>query len=277
LPSPHSFIPALYPRGTLCAAVGLIVIAVYYEHVWRRLKNCAPYVAPYAAVNTSIPTTHRFVELRYLYWGMAISIMSFLLAGTADMPPTPLDQLVGALMGLCGAIFAVMFAVGLIALWNLWREAIFQLKCALNSKRLLRSKEITKDITKDIRTGSFLRAIPRAILWLFLGFAIIFGVGALLIKPLAYFGGIYRELMFLLFAAMFGGLWRSTSHSAIVLRLILLSLFTAIIIPAAFFFLAWTASQIAPLLVILLATITTLNALFYARWVRQKALINNFE
>jgi len=269
LPSPHSFIPALYPRGTLCAAVGLIVIAVYYEHVWRRLKNCAPYVAPYAAVNTSIPTTHRFVELRYLYWGMAISIMSFLLAGTADMPPTPLDQPVGALMGLCGAIFAVTFAVGLIALWNLWREAIFQLKCALNSKRLLRSK----DITKDIRTGSFLRAI----LWLFLGFAIIFGVGALLIKPPAYFGGIYRELMFLLFAAMFGGLWRSTSHSAIVLRLILLSLFTAIIIPAAFFFLAWTASQIAPLLVILLATIITLNALFYARSVRQKALIKNLE
>jgi hypothetical protein len=273
LPSPHSFIPALYPRGTLCAAVGLIVIAVYYDHVWRRLKNCVPSVAPYAIANTTPPTTNRFVELRCLYWGMAISIMSFLLAGTADMPPTPLDQLVGALMGLCGAIFAVVFAVGLIALWNLWREAIFQLKCALNSERLLRSKEITK----DIRTGSLLRTFPVAILWLFLGFVVIFGGGASLIKPLAHFEGIYRELMFLLFAAMFGGLWRSTSHSAIVLRLILLSLFTVIIIPAAFFFLAWTASQVAPLLVILLAAITTLNALFYARWVRQKALINNFE
>ena len=92
-------------------------------------------------------------------------------------------------------------------------------------------------------------------------------------KPLAHFEVIYRELMFLLFAAMFGGLWRS----AIVLRLFLLSLFSAIIIAAALFFVARTAAQTAPLLVILLAAITTLNALFYGRWVRQKALINNLE
>ncbi len=179
------------------------------------------------------------------------------------MPPTPLDQLVGALMGFCGAVFAAMFAVGLVALWNLWKESIFQLK--------------SNEIAKEIRTGSFFRAIPVAILWLVVGFAVIFGGGALLIKPLAHFEVIYRELMFLLFAAMFGGLWRSTSHSAIVLRLILLALFSAIIIAAALFFVAWTASQIVPLLVILLAAITTLNALFYARWVRQKALINNLE
>ena len=52
------------------------------------------------------------------------------------MPRTPLDQLVGAPMGFCGAVFAAMFAVGLVALWNLWREATFRLK----------SKEITKEI-----------------------------------------------------------------------------------------------------------------------------------
>jgi len=255
--------PALYPRGSFCAAVGLIVVAVYYDHAWRRLKNSAPSVASYPDFNITIPANYRFVELRYLQWGSAISILSFLLAGAADVPPTPLDQLVGALMGLCGAVFTAMFAVGLVALWNLWKESIFQLK--------------SKEIAKEIRTDSFLRAIPVAILWLVVGFAIIFGGGALLIKPLAHFQVIYKELMFLLFAAMFGGLWRSTSHSAIILRLILLSLFSAIISAAALFFIAWTASQTAPLLVILLTAITTLNALFYARWVRQKALINNLE
>jgi hypothetical protein len=125
-----------------------------------------------------------------------------------------------------------MFAVGLVALWNLWKETIFQSK--------------SKEIANEIRTGSFFRAIPAAILRLVVGFAIIFGGGALLMKPLAHFEVIYRELMFLLLAAMFGGLWRSTSHSAIVLRLILLSLFSAIIIAAALFFVAWSASQTAP-------------------------------
>jgi hypothetical protein len=226
--------PALYPRGSCCAAVGFIVVAVYYDHAWGHLKNCAPSVASYPTVNITIPAYYLFVELRYLQWGTAISILSFLPAGAADMPPTPLDQLVGALMGFCGAVFAAMFAVGPVALWNLWKESIFQLK--------------SKEIAKEIRTGSFFRAIPVAILWLVVGFAIIFGGGALLIKPLAHFEVIYKELMFLLFAAMFGGLWSSTSHSAIFLRLILLSLFSAIIIAAALFLVAWTASQTVPLL-----------------------------
>jgi uncharacterized membrane protein len=77
--------------------------------------------------------------------------------------------------------------------------------------------------------------------------------------------------------AMFYALWKGRSHAALLLRFILLVFFSLIILPFVVFLLRWTASQIAPLLVTILAAITILNAAFYARRVRLPALANNLE
>jgi len=108
--------PALYPRGTFTAAAGLLTVALYYHYIWGRLKNrpeSQALPAPSADFTYPQEESAPFAELDYLYGGLAISSLTFLLAGSADTPATPLDHLLGALMGLCGVIFAAMFAVGL--------------------------------------------------------------------------------------------------------------------------------------------------------------------
>ena len=272
--------PALYPRGTFIAAVGFIVISLYYDHAWRRLKNLppspdlqGPIPSDPAAFSINSPSSNDFAERDYLYRGLAICICTFVLAGSADTPPTPLDHLVGALMGLCGAIFAAMFAVGLVSIWNLWRDSISQLKYWLYMQRLVRSNPHAQ----GIKTGSFLVSIPLAIFWLAAGLAALVVAGMFVDKIPHWLSPVMREAFWFLIAAMFYALWKSASHAAVILRFFLLSVFSAIILATLFFAVAWAASETAPLLVTLFAAISALNAIFYARWVRLKALINNFE
>jgi hypothetical protein len=265
--------PTFYPRGTFVAAVGLIVISLYYDHAWRRLKNSHHSVPDYPiAAPTSTSPSHDFIELRYLCWGLAVSIFTFLLAGSADTPSTPLDHLVGTLMGLCGAVFAAMFAVGFVSLWNLWLESIVQLKYLWHSKRLLQSNPNTQ----GVKTKSLLRGLPVAILWLAAGIVVLIGTGMLVDIVPHWLHGVFRELIWLVITLAFYHLWRGTSQPAMLLRLVLLFVFSVIIVAAAVFAIAWTASETAPLLVTILAAITIRNAAFYARWVRLKALIHNF-
>jgi len=77
-------IAALYPHGTYCAAAGLIVIALYYDHAWRHLKHRSDSSLLSPAVVD--PALDSFPERRYLYWGMTISVACFLLPGAADAP-----------------------------------------------------------------------------------------------------------------------------------------------------------------------------------------------
>ena len=270
--------PALYPRGAFVAAVGFMVISLYYDHAWRRLKNLppsnyaqGPFPSDPAGFSIDSPSSDDFAERNYLYRGLAISVFTFFLAGSADTPSTPLDHLVGALMGLCGAIFAAMFAIGLVSIWNLWRDSISQLKYWLYLQRLVRSNPHAQ----SIKTGSFLLSIPLAIFWLAAGLAAFIVAGMLVDKIPHWLSPVLREAFWFLIAAMFYALWKSGSHAAVILRFFLLSVFTVIILVALFFGVAWAASETAPLLVTLFAAITALNALFYARWVRLKALINN--
>src|SRR5258708_24892221 len=157
--------PTLYPRGTLVAAAGLLTVAYYYHHIWGLLKNLPESQAlPAPSADFAYPQEESapFAELNYLYRGLAISVLTFLLAGSADTPSTPLDHLLGALMGLCGTLFAAMFAVGLICVWNLWKEAIQQLKSA--------------------KLGSLILSAPLALLGLALGVGVLIALGMLVDK-----------------------------------------------------------------------------------------------
>jgi len=80
-----------------------------------------------------------------------------------------------------------------------------------------------------------------------------------------------------LIAAVFNGLWKSRSHAALMLRLILMVTFSAIVVSAVTFGLWWIASQTAVLLVIFLSAIGFIDVIFYSQWVRLAALKDNLQ
>src|SRR6267142_2427557 len=207
--------PTLYPRGTFFAAAGLLTVAFYYHHSWGLLKNRPESQAlPVPVLSFPDPEVESvpFAELNYLYGGLAISTLTFLLAGSADTPSTPLDHLLGALMGLCGVIFAGMFAVGLICVWNLWKEAIQQLK--------------------STKIGALILSTPLALLGLTFGLGVFVALGMLVDKIPKYLAFLVRPLIWGLIAAMFYALWKGRSHAALALRLVLLLVFSSIILAA---------------------------------------------
>jgi len=105
--------PTLYRHGTIVAAVGFFALAIYYDRAWRSLKHRLTVPHP------SNLEPRPWSSFQYLRWRAGASVLCFLLAVAADTPPTFLDRLVGALVGLCGALFAFMFGFGLVSLWNL--------------------------------------------------------------------------------------------------------------------------------------------------------------
>ena len=90
-----------------------------------------------------------------------------------------------------------------------------------------------------------------------------------------YFGALLRPLLWLVITLLFWGLWRGRSRALLVLRLILMLSFSAIILAAAVFMCWWVSSQTAPLLVLFLVLVASLNVAFYSRFVRDTALIDN--
>lgn len=292
MPGRSLLIPVFYPRGTYCAAAGLAIVALYYDLVWRHLKHRATASPlPAASINRS---PHPFPERRYLYWGMGLSVSIFLLAGAADAPRELADRFISALMGLCGAFFAGMLGFGLVSLWNLWKEALLQANYVVQLLRLVKSK--------GVNTPSLFRPIVLAILWLALGIGVFIALGVLidfipkswlqelpdlrslrnlqdLQKALwaAARSHVIRSLLMLPIASFFYVLWKSRTYAGLIARFILLLTFSAIILAFTVFLVAWAASETAPVLVTFLAAIATLNTLFYARWVRLKALTFNLE
>lgn len=243
----YSIVPRHFLGGTLCAGTGLLVISAYYLRVWHSLQDRA-----------TLGNQH-WPDLRYLQWGVLSSVLFFMLAGAADTENDWLFRLVGVLMGFCAALLCAMFAVGFVALWNLWKELVWQLKNA--------------------KIGSLRLSIPLAALWLAFGLGVMLLAGMLFDKieklPKLWqflIRGVLYLPMWVLIAKAFCGLWKGRSYAALMLRLILMVSFSSIIVAAAAFTYWWLISQTALPLVLLLSAIGTLNVVFYSRWVRLAAL-----
>ena len=246
----HQLVAGQYLRGAICAGIGLLVVAAYYARAWSDLRDRHDmYVSPEVP---ELSRTQPWPELRRLQWGVLITLLFVMLAGGADADPDRLSRLVGGLMGLCAAFFFAMFAVGFVALANLWKELFWQFKKA--------------------KVRSLLFSIPLAILWLGLGLGIILLLGKFVGSSFAWWEVLIGALMFHLIAEMFHALWKGRSHAAFMLRLILLGFFSAIIVMAAVFGFMWVASLTAPLLVILASAMGTFNVFFYSHWVRPRAV-----
>jgi hypothetical protein len=191
----------------------------------------------------------------FLRFGIASSVLVFLLAGAADAMPDGLAILVGSLMGLCGALAAGIVGVGFVSLWNLWKELLSQLRRA--------------------KIGRLVASLPLALLGLAGGLGALILAGWLQEKFPAVPARLYEELFWLLIAGMFYFLWMGRSHAALFLRLILLVLFSAIILVSVVLACWWAGSLTAYLLVLFLSAIAAINALFYAVFVRDIALADN--
>ena len=249
----NALVSGRYARGTLCAGVGLIIIAVYYMRAWHELRGRSE-SSP--TIGTSVSPESQFgPELRYLQWGILASVLFFMLAGAADAASDWLDRLVGCLMGFCAALGVGILGVGFVSLANLWKELVLQLKNA--------------------KISSLLLSIPLAVIGLALGLGVFMALGMFLTKLSDSWTFLTRPLLWGMIAVMFYSLWKGRTHAALMLRLILMVSFSVTIITAAAFAFWWISSQTAPLLVIFLSAIGTLNATFYSRWVRFAALKNN--
>jgi len=242
-----------FPRGTFCAFVGLALISLYYRNAWRQLGKAVE--PPSEPVRLESPDGQSWPELRYLQIGAALSVAVFVLAGAADPGMEWLDQLRGAIFGFCGALAVGILGFGFVCLMNLWKELILQLRKASG--------------------GSLLVSIPLAILWLAMGFGVLIGMGMVADRFAHYFGALLRPLLWLVITLLFWGLWRGRSRALLVLRLILMLSFSAIILAAAVFMCWWVSSQTAPLLVLFLVLVASLNVAFYSRFVRDTALKDN--
>ncbi len=256
-----------YPRGTLCAGVGLAIIAAYYVRAWRDLQGRTE--SSLTADSAVSPRRQSCPELRYLQWGMLASVVFFMLAAVADTTNDWLDRLVGCLMGFCAALGVGIFGVGFVSLANLWTELLQQLKKA--------------------KIGSVLCYVPLAVPWLGLGLGAFVLFGMLLEKLPESRKSLFQVLLWSLISVtiagllwhlisvMFNSLWKSSGHAALMLRLILMVTFSAIIVSAVTFGFWWLASQTALLLVIFLSAIGSLDVIFYSHWVRLRALKDNLQ
>jgi hypothetical protein len=247
-------IPARFVRGTVIAELGLFFVGAYYLKVWRRLgRSPQPPVAPGPPFP---PEELPWPELRFLQVGISVSVVLFMLAAAADGGGDWVTALSRSLMGVCAALCFAMFAAGFISLFYLWKELVLQLRKA------------------SIR--SLLLFFPIAICWLLIGLAAMVFLGKILGNIPMVPEGAKREALWTLLGITFYGLWAGRSHAALVLRVILMVLFSSIMVVAVGFAYWWIVAQTTLLLVAFLSAIGALNAAFYSRWVRARALRNNW-
>jgi hypothetical protein len=217
------------------------------------LKERRPVTPTFSEIPGSPPADSR--EMRFLKFGIAASILVYLLTGAADATSDGLVIVGGTLMGLCGALGVGTAGFGFVALWNLWKELLSQLRRA--------------------SIGRLLLSLPLALLGLAGGLGALILAGYLTEKFPAVPAEVYKALLWLLIAAMFWLLWMGRSHAALLLRLILLVLFSAIILVSVVLVLWWAGSLTTYLLVFFLTLIGAINTLFYAAFVRDIALADN--
>jgi hypothetical protein len=236
-----------------CALLGLAAITVFYAKAVATLKQRRLVATEFPGMRQSQPAVPQ--EMRLLRFGIAFSVVVYLLAGAADSTNDGLAILGGMLMGLCGALAIGTAGFGFVALWNLWKELFSQLRQA--------------------KVGHLLASLPLALLGLAGGLGVLILAGVLTERFPAVPTQLSRALFWILITAMFFFLWKGRSHAAMFLRFILLVLFSAIILVSVVLGLWWAGSLTAYLLVLFLSAIGLINTLFYAVFVRDLAFADN--
>jgi len=245
----------VFPSGTICGVLGLVAISAYYAKAWGTLRKPA-------LITTQVPETPNPNcplaapnRMRFLKIGMSGSVVIYMLVGAFESPSGALMTVTGALVGLCGALAVAGAGTGFVALWHLWKELVLQLRQA--------------------RVGRLLLSLPLALVGLVAGLGAFDLLGWITEKLPHVLNFLYSELFMVFIAAVFYLLWTGRSHVALLLRMILLVVFTAIISVSVVLALWWACSQSTCLMISCLAAVGAINTFFCAAFVRDSALADN--
>jgi hypothetical protein len=256
-----------YPRGTLCAALGLCSVLAYYL---RRERTRARLGAAPPPDEYPITDSRYWTSRRHMLLGASLSALFLALASGADLKThDPVDwglRIFGVFMG--SAAFGTLL-VGCIFLWHHWTEAISDLRerpADLFRQFTRRPEGSERERLAPMRSGLLLKSLLGfcAILlasWLAVRFGIV--PERLLDNPLLR--AIYSDILRIFILTFVIVLWTTRSRIAAVLRVGVLLVFSLIILSATIGFGYWIASESAPAIVAFSAGIVVVNFVFYYR------------
>lgn len=258
-----------YPRGTLCAALGLFAVFAY--HMRRERIRARRGIAPppeYPLTDSRYWTSRRDVLV-----GASLSALFLAIASGADLQtPNPLDWGLRIFLVFTAAAAFGTLLLGCIFLWHHWTETVSDLRQPPPDlfRQFTRKPEPSeREQIAPLRPGLLLKSLLGfcAILlasWLAARFGIV--PERLLENPLL--GALYSDILWTFILTFVVVLWTTRSRIAAVLRVGILLVFSLIILSATIFLAYWIASESTPALVAFCAGIVVLNFVFYYRFER---------
>lgn len=257
-----------YPRGAACSLIGLLVVLCHYLR-WRQrvLRNpslicaCQKYPASDSRYWSSRP---------YLLLGISLSIGFLILSVVADTQQNHSDWKVQVFVAPLAAGVVAILALGCIYLLRHWKEALADFREPATIEYF---REQAQDPASSDRYALAPARIPllKISLWLACGLSLfVFVIGKWGITPEHAFDNplgafILENVSWVLILTLLVILWTSRNRIALLLRSILLLLFSLILLPTLALILFWLGSEAAPALVVFSAVTISLNFVFYYR------------
>lgn len=249
-----------YPRGSLCALMGLLVVFLFYLY-----NDPSPPLSPLA------PAEGRklWIRNRDLLIGISLSIFTLVASALADVRTRDVRELgfrIFAAIAGAGAVTTLL--MGCLFLWRHWKEIVADLR----HPRDLFHQLTGERVESETESLALLRApLIRHSLW---GICILalaiwaskrlgFVPERLLENPVI--AEVYEHILWVFIVTLLVTLWSTRNRFVVLLRACLLLVFTLIIVAAMVFFLAWLASETAPALA---ACGTAMVLLNFVRFVR---------
>jgi len=242
-----------YPLGTACALIGFLLVLSHYV-VMKNMMGGKP---GWLLIPSSYsPTDSRFWRNQpYLLGGITLSLIWLCIASAVDASRHGVWWPMGPFSAVfAGAAFSTLVP-GHIYLVRHWNEFFLEVR--------------GRDPVDPDRYALAPLRLPlvRETLWLFAGFALLVSMlekmGYRPVFENEFLMAIYQHIVWGAILALVIVLWTSCSPIALLLRFVLLLLFTVILVGGTGWFLYWLATEIAPALVVLLAAMLALNFVFY--------------
>lgn len=262
-----------YPRGTICAGLGLFLTLGYYlliEQARRYGRFASQPHGLFPATDSRYWTSRPYVLI-----GISLSALFIMTTAVADLASSDASDLsLRILFALLGSAAFTTLLVGCVFLWRHWIEAIRELRQPPPNL----FEQFTQRVDQSERYA--LAPLRSHLLWhSLLGVCAILLAGwvagklgimpeKLLDHPVV--GAIYSHIIWIFILTFVIVLWTTRGRFAALIRLSVLLIFSAIIIAATIFFLYWLASDSTPVVVILCAGIVALNFVFFFRLERHR-------
>jgi hypothetical protein len=259
-----------YPRGTICAALGLFSVLAYYlrRERTRARGGILPQADEYPITDSRYWTSRRDVLV-----GASLSALFLAIASGADLPtPDPVDWGLHTFVALAAATAFGTLLLGCIFLWHHWIEVVADFRewspnlfQQFTEKPESSEREEMAPMRSSLLMHSFLGLCAILLAgWLAARFGIV--PERLLDNP--FLGALYGHVVWIFILTFVIVLWTTRSRIAAVVRVCVLLMFSLIILSATVFFAYWVASESAPALAGFCAGIVVVNFVFYYRFER---------